>query len=73
MLRLIFINLLFALGLAFFVIHPITNNWAWLALIAAWCIAEAILSKDTSIKWWQWLLLFMVLGLMDVAIVFYLR
>lgn len=73
MLKLVLVNLLFALLLAVFIVLPIQENWAWLGLITCWCLAEAWLSRDTSITWWQWTLLFLCLGLLDVAIVVTLR
>lgn len=70
MIKLVLVNLIFALLLAVFVITSQSNE-AWLALITSWCLAEAWLSKDKSILWWQWLLLFICLGALDVFVVLY--
>jgi len=70
MYKLILINLVFALLLVWFLIEPIRSNWAWLGLITSWCVAEGWLSRDPSIRWWQWTLLFICLAGLDAAIYF---
>lgn len=67
---LILINILFALGLVSFLVLPVTDNWLWLIFISSWFVAEAWLSKDQSILWWQWALLFICLGALDVGLVY---
>lgn len=67
---LIAVNLAFALGLAAMLIAKITNNYYWLAFITSWCVAEGWLARDHSIKWWQWALLLISLGILDVSILF---
>ena len=66
---LILINLFFALIMAVFLILPVASNWAWLGLIIAWCVGEGVLARDHSIRWWQWLALFVVLGSLEVGLV----
>lgn len=73
MARLIIVNLLFALGLAALLVGGLTDNRLWLGFIIAWCIAEALLARDQTITWWQWSLLFLVLGMLDLAIVLTLK
>ncbi|MGI9275810.1 MAG: hypothetical protein ACR2PT_13325 [Endozoicomonas sp.] len=73
MIKLIFVNLAFALLLAAFLLLPVTSNWAWLVMIALWCLAEGWIARDSSIRWWQWLLLFIVLGALDVGLVLLFR
>ncbi|WP_461534894.1 hypothetical protein [Spongorhabdus nitratireducens] len=68
---LILVNLLFALVLGIFLILPVTSNWAWLVLIVSWCVAEGWLSKNASLRWWHFALLFSVLGLLELGIIFY--
>ncbi len=70
MVRLISINLLFALGLMALLLGHIADNYIWLGFITAWCVAEGILSRDLSIKWWQWTILFLALALLDLTILF---
>lgn len=71
MFKLIFVNLVFALLLLVMLLQQMSNNWLWLGFIALWCIAEAWLSKDQRIKWWQWLLLFASLACLDLAILYF--
>jgi hypothetical protein len=70
---LILVNLAFALGLVTMLIVGITDNRIWLGFIAAWCFAEALLTRDQSIKWWQWLLLLAGLGVLDLAILYFFK
>lgn len=69
--NLILVNGFFAGVLVLFILLPITSNWAWLALIAIWCWTEGVLSKNPDVKWWQMVLVFLVLGLIDFSIVYY--
>lgn len=65
---LISINLAFALGFAAMLIAKISNDYYWLTFLTAWCVAEGVMARDHSIRWWQWALLLIALGCLDMTI-----
>lgn len=69
MLQLILINTFFASILLGFILMPVTSNWLWLILIFVWCWAEGIVSRNASVKWWHMLLVFIVLGTIEVYLI----
>jgi hypothetical protein len=68
--QLILINAFFAALLLFFVLMPVTSNWLWFALIFVWCWVEGIVAKSASVKWWHMLLVFILLGTIDIVILY---
>lgn len=71
--KVIFVNLLFAVGLGFLLANKVTSNNIWLAFITVWCLAEGFLAKDKSVKGWQWALIIGGLCLLDIAVVLYFK
>lgn len=68
MFMLITVNLVFALGLVGLLVGNVVNNYVWLAFLALWCVAEGALARDPSIRWWQWLLVLVGLGCLDIIL-----
>ena len=63
---LIIVNGLFAIGLFALISVPITSNWIWFGFIFIWCWAEGVLAQNPKVTWVQMLLVFIVLGSIEI-------
>ena len=73
MAKLIAVNAFFATILLVFIVMPVTSNWLWLGFIFSWCWSEGVVAKDAAVKWWHMLLVFVVLGAIEIYLISVLR
>ncbi|MCW8880102.1 MAG: hypothetical protein OQK04_14885 [Kangiellaceae bacterium] len=63
---LVIVNGLFAIVLFALISIPIASNWIWFGFIFIWCWTEGILAKSPKVTWVHMLLVFVVLGSLEV-------
>ncbi len=68
MIRFIVVTALFTILFIIMVAMHIKSIWLWVGFVILWTIVELIAAKDVHLKWWQWGLFLVGLGLIDVVV-----
>lgn len=66
MLIFVVVNVLFVAAFVWLII--LQPGWpAWVAFIAAWCVADFWFAKEIHLMWWHWALLIAALIAVDLV------
>lgn len=66
--RFIIVTALFTVGFIVMILLHVKSLWLWLAFIILWTWAEYAVAKEVHLKWWQWVLFFAGLGVIDLIV-----
>lgn len=68
MLRFVVVTALFTLAFVAMVLLEVASLWWWIAFVALWTVVEWAVARDVHLRWWQWGLILVGLGLIDLIV-----